>query len=207
VTQQDADEVARQQRHFDSMERERREEQAARTAAERRQFDEFVRRQREREQGATRRPCNAREQQFLDFHNKPRAEVGSQPLSWDPRLAAKATAYAQQLASGLPYAHASRTGRDKTERENLGMGRLGDSPFQIMQSWLNEKPNFVPGIFPNVSKTGDWYNVGHYSQMIWGTTTHVGCGSATGAQWEYLVCRYAPPGNQDGKSVGMASPL
>lgn len=83
------------------------------------------------------------------------------------------------------------------------MGRLGDTPVQIMQSWLNEKPNFIPGIFPNVSKTGDWYNVGHYSQMIWETTTHVGCGSATGAQWEYLVCRYSPPGNQDGKPVGL----
>lgn len=137
---------------------------------------------------------------LLDEHNKARAEVGSPPLQWRPQLAATATAYARQLASGIPYAHAARADRDNA-RENLSMGRLGETPVQMMRIWLREKDNFISGIFPNVSRTGDWSRVGHYSQMIWGTTTHVGCGAATGAKWKYLVCRYSPPGNQDGKPV------
>lgn len=137
---------------------------------------------------------------ILDLHNKARAEVGSPPLQWDFGLAKDAKSFAQHLASGVPYAHAARAGRENA-RENLSMGRLGETPVQMMGSWLNEKDNFVPSIFPNVSKTGDWSKVGHYSQMVWATTTRVGCGTATGAQWEYLVCRYSPPGNQDGKPV------
>jgi uncharacterized protein YkwD len=138
--------------------------------------------------------------QMLALQNKARAEVGSPPLQWDPELAQAATSYAAQLASGVPYVHSSRAGREKV-RENPSMGRPGETASQMIQVWLNEKRNFIAGIFPNVSRTGNWYDVGHYSQMIWSITTRVGCGTGKGAKFEYLVCRYSPPGNADGKPV------
>ena len=65
-----------------------------------------------------------------------------------------------------------------------------------------EKRYFHPGTFPNVCSSGDWSQCAHYSQMIWPTTTDVGCGVASGVQWDFFVCRYSPGGNKDGKPVG-----
>lgn len=137
---------------------------------------------------------------ILDVHNKERSAVGVSLLQWDPQLAASASAYADQLARGGPFVHAPRAGREN-ERENLSRGLPGASPERMMLNWTNEKSNFIPGIYPDVSKTGSWYDVSHYTQMIWPTTTRVGCGTARGAGQEVLVCRYTPPGNRPGRPI------
>ena len=72
----------------------------------------------------------------------------------------------------------------------------------MMQSWTTEKRDFVAGFYPNVARDGDWRNVSHYTQMIWPTTTDIGCGYAEGGGYGWLVCRYSPGGNKDGKPVG-----
>ena len=137
---------------------------------------------------------------MLEVHNRERAAVGVPSLQWDPQLAASASAYAAKLAAGGPFVHAPRAGREN-ERENLSRGLPGASPERMMLNWTNEKSNFIPGIYPNVSKTGSWYDVSHYTQMIWPTTTRVGCGTARGAGQEVLVCRYTPPGNRPGRPI------
>jgi hypothetical protein len=71
----------------------------------------------------------------------------------------------------------------------------------MVGSWSTEKAWFRPGIFPQVSRTGNWALVGHYSQMIWPTTTRIGCAIASGPRVDVLVCRYAPAGNFDGRRV------
>ena len=82
------------------------------------------------------------------------------------------------------------------------MGSAGHySPEQMVGNWAREKAWFRPGIFPNVSSTGDWLDVSHYSQMIWPTTTSVGCAVHRARRTDFLVCRYAPRGNQDGRRV------
>lgn len=137
---------------------------------------------------------------LLEEHNKARAEVASRPLHWDPQLAANAAAHAGQLARTGQLTHASREGRG-IERENLSQGMLGWSPQQMLGNWVREKRNFVPGMYPNVSRTGRWEDVSHYTQMIWPTTTNLGCGLASGSGFQWLVCRYSPGGNKDGKPI------
>jgi Cysteine-rich secretory protein family len=51
---------------------------------------------------------------------------------------------------------------------------------QLVGIWGNEQQYFVDGTFPDVSTTGNWEDVGHYSQMVWRNTTEVGGGPATG---------------------------
>ena len=54
------------------------------------------------------------------------------------------------------------------------MGTHGAFSVEAMVGgWASEKRFFAAGIFPNVSRTGDWEDVGHYTQMIW-PTTHAG---------------------------------
>lgn len=141
------------------------------------------------------------EQRILNVHNSERAAVGAPPLRWNPALEASATAYAQQLARTGQRVHAPREGRE-TVRENLNQGMLGWDTNQMMRNWLDEKSNFIPGVYPNVTTTGDWTKVSHYTQMIWPTTTDLGCGMASGSGYQWLVCRYSPGGNKDGKMVG-----
>ena len=134
-------------------------------------------------------------------HNAVRAAAGTQPLAWDARLAAGAQAYAQQLAATGTFQHSDRRAR-RGIGENLWMGTSGAfSPEQMVGNWSSEKQWFRAGIFPNVSRTGNWEQVGHYSQIIWRTTTHVGCGIGRGRGRDVLVCRYSPAGNVDGRPV------
>ncbi|MND01029.1 Cysteine-rich secretory protein family protein [compost metagenome] len=72
----------------------------------------------------------------------------------------------------------------------------------MVGSWIDERRYFRPGIFPNVSSTGNWLDVGHYSLMLWPTVTAVGCAVHRSPRWDYLICRYSPRGNIDGRRVG-----
>jgi hypothetical protein len=82
------------------------------------------------------------------------------------------------------------------------MGTRGRfSPEQMVGRWAAEKSRFRAGIFPNVSSTGDWYDVSHYSQLIWPTTTNVGCAMHSSRSSDYLICRFSPRGNIDGQRV------
>lgn len=142
--------------------------------------------------------------ELLTIQNAQRAAVGAQPLRWNAELAEHATAYAQQLAQLGQLAHAPRDGRG-IERENLAQARVGWSPSEIVdREWTSEKRFFHSGIFPNVCQ-GDWSQCAHFTQMIWPTTTDVGCGYAVGHGYGWLVCRYSPGGNKDGKAVGYLS--
>jgi hypothetical protein len=145
-------------------------------------------------------PADPRMRTILDEHNKARAEVGSPPLQWDPALAAGAASYAQQLTT-LGRVHAPREGR-KDIRENLLQSLNGQrSPKQMVSVWIDEKRYFKPGVFPNVSSTGNWADVGHYTQLIWPTTTRLGCAIHSDARYDWTVCRYSPPGNRDGTPI------
>jgi len=137
---------------------------------------------------------------LLAAHNRERALVGHAPLAWDPDLAASAASYGPTLASIHRLVHSPREGRPG-QRENLAMAWHGTlTPEAFVDLWSREKMELRPGLFPAVSRTGQWEDVAHYTQMVWPTTTRVGC-AIYAADWDYLICRYSPPGNIDGKPV------
>lgn len=139
-------------------------------------------------------------QRLLAAHNSERALVGAPPLQWDASLAAHAASYGPALASLRRLVHSPREGRPG-ERENLAMAWHGTmTPEQLVNMWSSEKQMLQPGLFPAVSRTGQWEDVAHYTQMVWPTTTRVGC-AIFAADWDYLICRYSPPGNIDGKPI------
>lgn len=139
---------------------------------------------------------------IIAAHNGERAAVGAPLLVWDNDLGTAAAAYAQQMAFTGRFEHSDRKAR-RGIGENLWMGTHGAYTIEAMiGAWASEKRYFVPGIFPNNSRTGNWIDVGHYTQMIWPATARVGCALASTARTDYLVCRYATAGNIDGKYVG-----
>jgi cysteine-rich secretory family protein len=141
------------------------------------------------------------EARLLAVHNRERAQTGAPPLRWDSRLAAAAAAYGPRLAARGKLAHSPQETR-AGQGENLWMGTRGAYSIEEMAgSWAGEKPLFRPGVFPNVSSSGQWSDVAHYTQMIWKGTTGVGCAIQRNRQWDYLICRYSPPGNVVGQKV------
>jgi hypothetical protein len=143
---------------------------------------------------------------LLAAHNRERALVGHPPLAWDPDLAASAASYGPTLASLGRLVHSPRETRPG-QRENLAKAWHGTlTPEQLVDLWSREKLMLQPGLFPAVSRTGQWEDVAHYTQMVWPTTTRVGC-AIFAADWDYLICRYSPPGNIDGKPVFASAPV
>lgn len=138
---------------------------------------------------------------LLALHNRERAMVGVPPLAWDARLAADAAGYGPSLAARGRLAHSSQQTRPG-QGENLWMGTRGAYGLEEMAGgWAAEKRLFRPDIFPDVSASGNWSDVGHYTQMVWRGTTRVGCAIHRASAWDYLICRYAPSGNVVGQRV------
>jgi hypothetical protein len=151
------------------------------------------------------RPSNSRSMasQILSAHNKYRNEVGVPPVSWSNKLASDAQKWANYLASlgGRTLQHSSNSSRSG-QGENLWLGTKGAFSYTTMVDyWGCEKQYFKPGRFPDVSTTGNWAEVGHYTQIVWRKTTQIGCATASAGGNDILVCRYNPSGNFIGQSV------
>ena len=137
---------------------------------------------------------------LLASHNAERARYGIAALIWDPALAAASDSYAQSMASTGNWGHSPKNTR-VGQGENLWMGTRGAFPVDAMiGGWLSERSMFRPGVFPAVTTTGNWADVGHYTQIIARRSTHVGCAIRANRSDEYLVCRYMPSGNLMGAS-------
>ena len=143
---------------------------------------------------------------LLAVHNAERLAVGHAPLQWDERLAADAASYGPVLAGLGRLVHSPREARPG-QSENLAMATRGTlTAEQLVGLWSREKRLLQPGLFPFVSRTGHWSDVAHYTQMVWPTTTRVGCALQAGSM-DILICRYSPKGNIDGKPVFAASAM
>lgn len=134
---------------------------------------------------------------MLGMHNDERESLGLSPLAWDSALAADAARYAREMARTNIFRHSVRSGRAIPSGENLWMGSRGLYDYEVMVgSFLDEKRLFRrSGKLPDISVTGRWEDVGHYTQIIWRSTQKIGCALAAGQSYDYLVCRYFPAGN------------
>jgi len=136
------------------------------------------------------RPAFAEE--VLAAHNEARADMGVPPLAWNDKLAADAAAWAQRLSGHATLRHSGVS----DQGENLWLGTRDYFDAATMVShWVEEKAHYHAGRFPDNSSTGNWADVGHYTQIVWRTTREVGCARVGDAELDYLVCRYSPPGN------------
>ncbi len=141
------------------------------------------------------------EARTLAIHNVERAKLGVADLKWDAALARDAAVWARHLATVGYLVHSENDVNDADpEGENLWAGTAGYYSVDAMSDlWAKEARHYKRGIFPNSSTTGDLEDVGHYTQMVWRSTTKVGCALARGAKDEFFVCRYGEGGNVIGE--------
>lgn len=139
-------------------------------------------------------------QESVDAHNRARQKVGVPPLGWDAALARLAQDWAQRICrngKGLgPLAH--RPQKPGSPGENLWQGATTEAKTyaisEAVERWVEEQKFYD-------KKTGTCHGgvCGHYTQVVWRDTTHVGCGMATcptgGMRATVWVCNYRPAGN------------
>lgn len=136
---------------------------------------------------------------MLSVHNGERRQLGVPRLKWNDALARDALTHAEWMARTGRFEHS--TARNN-QGENLWAGtRGGYHHAEMAQAWLDEKRYYRDSPSPNNSSSGKWSDVGHYTQMVWSTTTDIGCAIASSATTDYLVCRYSPPGNYAGQKA------
>lgn len=145
-------------------------------------------------------PSSEVERRLLDAHNAERARVGVAPLRWADSLEAEARVWAGELIGSDTFAHDPAP---HGHGENLWTGWGGRvwTPEEMVGEWAAERTDYRHGPFPNVSRTGNWVDVAHYTQLVWRDTTHVGCAVESRGDRSVLACRYAPPGNIDGREA------
>lgn len=124
---------------------------------------------------------------MLDTHNKLRARHCAPPLTWSPKVAAVAQAWAQTLeAKGCAFEHST----GNKYGENLAAGTSGAmDPETVVTMWYDEVKLY------RFDKPGFSMQTGHFTQVVWRGTTELGCGVAQCKGMDVWVCNYAPPGN------------
>jgi len=140
-------------------------------------------------------------QAALDLHNRARQDVGTAPLAWSAELAAFAQQWATYLATekGCHMEHRPHQGPWATRYgENIFWGSAASfSPRDAANSWYSEIKDYTPGPLTG----SNWYKTGHYTQMVWKNTTHVGMGQAVCPNGAILIVgNYDPPGNFMGQA-------
>ena len=123
------------------------------------------------------------------MHNKVREVHHVATLVWDASLADGAQAWASQCA----FQHSSPDG---AYGENLYASTgVQDPVADSVAQWAAEESSysFAGGQFSEAT--------GHFTQVVWKGTKHLGCGIASGCGANndgmdtLVVCRYGPAGN------------
>lgn len=119
----------------------------------------------------------------LARHNKYRAMHKAPFLQWNATLAQ----WAQQKAAPCKFAHSGGP-----YGENLAAG-FSDIAASI-DAWYNEVSLY------NYAAPGFSKSTGHFTQVVWKSTTQVGCAyqtcsGANGVPGKFLMCEYIPAGN------------
>ncbi len=140
------------------------------------------------------------QQAILTRHNYYRAKHGAPALTLDNQLNSGAQQWANRLASTQKFEHSGTKGQG----ENLYVyGTSGKLPTiteeanKAVDDWYNEIKKY------NFNNPGFSGATGHFTQVVWKSTTRLGCGIASGRfqgfNGRYVVCRYTPPGNYLGQ--------
>ncbi len=138
--------------------------------------------------------------QALIIHNNARSEVGVPNLRWSTSLSKDASDWAAQMAAEDRMYHSSNDDRTG-QGENLYYTTATDSltpARKASQLWYEEIELYTYS--PILSGENDFYEIGHYTQMVWKNTEEVGMAMAVSASGKtYVVARYSPGGNYKGE--------
>ncbi|KAK9076800.1 hypothetical protein SSX86_005134 [Deinandra increscens subsp. villosa] len=129
---------------------------------------------------------------FISIQNQARTTLRMPPLVWDTKLARYADVYAKRRQQDCLLKHSNGA-----YGENIFWGS-GDgwNPAQAAAAWVAERRWYSYG-----SNSCNGQECGHYTQIIWKTSSRIGCARVTCFQGRgvFMICNYDPPGNYIGE--------
>ncbi|CAK9304848.1 unnamed protein product [Gordionus sp. m RMFG-2023] len=136
--------------------------------------------------------------EILDAHNNYRANVNPPSdsmfkLIWNSEGAVRA----EEMAKKCVFAHDLATDRSTSKYPVGGQNvHLTIRTIQywsaVVKSWYDEISKFTYGVNGG---SANFKQVGHFTQVVWGTTKEVGCGMSECPQGKMFTCNYYPSGN------------
>ncbi|CAJ0588246.1 unnamed protein product [Cylicocyclus nassatus] len=131
-------------------------------------------------------------QRFLDVHNELRAQVAS------GQAKDGLGGYAPQAAAMPKLTYDCNVEKGNTG-ENIYMRSPAYDEVKVVEdssrSWFSELAEF--GVRTDLILDDALWDrgVGHYTQMVWQSTTAIGCAVQSCPTMSFVVCNYSPPGN------------
>ena len=142
----------------------------------------------------------------LNGHNRHRSRHQAPAMTYDRNLAASAQAWSNLLAREGRLTHSSRRARNGAGENLYVVYTTGsESPdavaSQAIEAWYNEVKDY------NYDRPGFSAATGHFTQVVWKSSTRLGCGVAQGRKTlqgrtynaYYVTCHYGPAGNVRGQ--------
>lgn len=147
--------------------------------------------------------------EMVATHNKWRQTTDSPALHWSTSLATTAQTYAEKLKTtqrcNQVHSHApglgenlfwasamTRTATKSDGVKNITYSTQTVTPAQVTDAWGNEVSDYTY----STGACASGKKCGHYTQVVWKTTTELGCGMAVCADnTQVWVCNYTPAGN------------
>ncbi|CAK9145004.1 unnamed protein product [Ilex paraguariensis] len=127
---------------------------------------------------------------FLDAHNKARAQVGVRPLVWNDTVSAYAQNYANKRIGDCNLEHS-----EGPYGENIAEGYGDLKAADAVSMWVGEKSCY--DYSSNSCVGGECL---HYTQVVWADSVHLGCARVQCHNgWVFVTCNYDPPGNYEGQ--------
>ncbi|GIL52088.1 hypothetical protein Vafri_8075 [Volvox africanus] len=140
----------------------------------------------------------------LAEHNKDRALHGCPVLTWNETLAKGAQIWAQRLADNCtPVSSGGKYGENLYVLPSDWPLTASDAVcVNAVRFWYGGITNYKFTSAPWTDNAANFGNIGLFTQVVWKSTTQVGCGAALGSGNKCLAvsCRYLPPGNYAGNS-------
>jgi len=149
---------------------------------------------------------------ILNYHNKLRNKHQNTPsMSWDNTLQNYAQKHCNAIvAQNIGLWHSTSADRGGSG-ENLAMRMIGGKVCsnvggQSTQAWYDEIEFYDFSTGKNKPGTND--AIGHFTQLVWSSSTKLGCAYSVNSNgYAYVCCNYDPPGNYIGQYLSKVKPL
>ncbi|XP_028269059.1 Golgi-associated plant pathogenesis-related protein 1-like [Parambassis ranga] len=126
--------------------------------------------------------------EFLNTHNSYRAKHSAPPLKYNEELNKTAQKWADQLLARNSLGHS-----DTKDGENVfymsSSSSVNPTGKEAVDSWYSEIKDY------KFDDPGFGGNTGHFTQVVWQSSTELGVGMATNGQKLFVVGQYRPAGN------------
>ncbi|XP_016329445.1 Golgi-associated plant pathogenesis-related protein 1 [Sinocyclocheilus anshuiensis] len=126
--------------------------------------------------------------EFLEAHNQYRKQHQAPELTYSDKLCSAAQKWADHLLSIRSLGHSDTQNGENVFYSSSSVKKTPRGK-EAVDSWYSEIKDY------NFSSPGFQSSTGHFTQVVWKSSTELGVGLATDGNTVFVVGQYKPAGN------------